>query len=73
MGHFFVLVVFNYLFANGDAHLKNFSLQQNPGGDYLLASACDLLNTSLRATDEDFVLQGGLILVTELCELLSDL
>lgn len=27
---FFALIVFNYLFSNGDAHLKNFSLQQTP-------------------------------------------
>ena len=31
MAGFFRLVVFNYLFANGDAHLKNFSVQQPPG------------------------------------------
>lgn len=61
MGRFFELVVFNYLFANGDAHLKNFSLQQTPGGDYLLAPAYDLLNTSLHVQDEDFALQDGLI------------
>lgn len=62
---FFELVVFNYLFANGDAHLKNFSLQQTPGGDYLLAPAYDLLNTSLHVQDEDFALQGGLLPQTE--------
>lgn len=31
MSRFFTLVVFNYLFSNGDAHLKNFSLQETPG------------------------------------------
>ena len=62
---FFALVVFNYLFANGDAHLKNFSLQQTSGGDYLLAPAYDLLNTSIHVADEDFALQGGLIPETE--------
>lgn len=61
MSKFFKLVVFNYLFANGDAHLKNFSLQQSPGGDYLLAPAYDLLNTSIHINDGDFALQGGLI------------
>ena len=61
MSRFFALVVFNYLFANGDAHLKNFSLQQTPGSDYLLAPAYDLLNTSIHVRDEDFALQGGLI------------
>ena len=57
---FFRLVVFNYLFANGDSHLKNFSLQQSSGGDYLLSPAYDLLNSSLHIDDEDFALEGGL-------------
>ncbi len=61
MRRFFELVVFNYLFANGDAHLKNFSLQQTTNGDYLLSPAYDLLNTSLHIQDEDFALQEGLI------------
>ncbi|GHU87955.1 hypothetical protein FACS1894174_07930 [Bacteroidia bacterium] len=57
---FFRLVVFNYLFANGDAHLKNFSLQQSKNGDYMLSPAYDLLNSSLHIQDEDFALEGGL-------------
>ena len=57
---FFRIIVFNYLFGNGDAHLKNFSLQQSPNGDYLLSPAYDLLNTSLHINDEDFALEGGL-------------
>ncbi len=61
MARFFTLVVFNYLFANGDAHLKNFSLQQTAGGDYLLAPAYDLINTSIHVDDEDFALKEGLI------------
>ncbi len=61
MGRFFTLVVFNYLFANGDAHLKNFSLQQTADGDYLLAPAYDLLNTSIHVDDEDFALKEGLM------------
>lgn len=65
MSRFFELVVFNYLFANGDAHLKNFSLQQTPNGDYLLAPAYDLLNTSLHVQDEDFALLEGLIPASE--------
>lgn len=65
MSRFFTLVVFNYLFANGDAHLKNFSLQQTPGGDYLLSPAYDLLNTSIHVEDGDFALQGGLIPAAE--------
>ncbi len=57
---FFRLVVFNYLFGNGDAHLKNFSLQQSKNGDYMLSPAYDLLNNSLHIQDEDFALEGGL-------------
>ena len=59
-GKFFRLILFNYLFANGDAHLKNFSLQQWANNDYLLSPAYDLLNTSLHIKDEDFALEGGL-------------
>lgn len=59
-GKFFRLVVFSYLFGNGDAHLKNFSLQQSGNGDYMLSPAYDLLNTSLHIQDEDFALEGGL-------------
>jgi serine/threonine-protein kinase HipA len=44
---FFRVVVFNYLFSNGDAHLKNFSLIQTPMGDYQLAPAYDLMCTVL--------------------------
>lgn len=65
MSRFYTLVVFNYLFANGDAHLKNFSLQQSIGGDYLLAPAYDLLNTSIHVADEDFALQEGLMPTAE--------
>ncbi|MBD8347862.1 type II toxin-antitoxin system HipA family toxin [Dysgonomonas sp. HGC4] len=57
---FFRLVVFNYVFGNGDAHLKNFSLQQTINGDYVLSPAYDLLNSSLHVKDEDFALEGGL-------------
>lgn len=58
---FFTLIVFNYIFGNGDAHLKNFSLQATPGGDYVLTPAYDLMNTSIHVDDGDFALQGGLI------------
>lgn len=57
---FFRLVVFNYLFGNGDAHLKNFSVQQTINGDYVLSPAYDLLNSSLHVSDDDFALEGGL-------------
>lgn len=45
-------ICFNYLFSNGDAHLKNFSLRQTVQGDYLLTPAYDLLCTSMHLPDE---------------------
>lgn len=57
---YFVLVVFNYLFLNGDAHLKNFSLLESETGDYLLSPAYDLINTRLHVDDTDFALDRGL-------------
>ena len=59
MERFFELVVFNYIYANGDDHLKNFSLIRQ-GQDYRLAPAYDLLNTSLHVNSDDFALDGGL-------------
>ena len=59
MERFFELVVFNYIYANGDAHLKNFSLI-NVGGDYRLTPEYDLMNTALHVRDEDFALSDGL-------------
>jgi len=57
---FYSLVVFNYLFSNGDAHLKNFSILESPSGDYLLSPAYDLINTRIHVNDTDFALEGGL-------------
>ncbi len=57
---YFSLVVFNFLFSNGDAHLKNFSLLESSKGDYLLSPAYDLLNTKLHVDDTDFALDKGL-------------
>lgn len=59
MERFFELIVFNYIYANGDAHLKNFSLILN-GQDYRLAPAYDLLNTSLHVNGGDLGVDGGL-------------
>lgn len=62
----FFLILFNYVFANGDAHLKNFSLYQSPQGDYILTPAYDLLNTAVHfpnepsATALDFFADGHL-------------
>ncbi len=52
--------IFNFLFSNGDAHLKNFSLIETSGGDYVLSPAYDLLNTRIHVDDSDFALDGGL-------------
>lgn len=68
MTKLFTLIVFNYLFANGDAHLKNFSLQQSVNNDYLLSPAYDLMNTSIHVNDEDFALQEGLMSQSEYSE-----
>ena len=59
MERFFELVVFNYIYANGDAHLKNFSIIRYDD-DYRLAPAYDLVNTALHVRDEDFALSDGL-------------
>lgn len=59
MERFFDLVVFNYIYANGDDHLKNFSLILQ-GEDYRLAPAYDLLNTSVHVNGDDLGLDGGL-------------
>lgn len=60
MEKFFSLVVFNYLFSNGDAHLKNFSLLQTVNGDHILSPAYDLINTRIHVDDTDFALHEGL-------------
>ena len=57
---YFSLVLFNFLFSNGDAHLKNFSLLEFSKGDYLLSPFYDLLNTKLHVDDSDFALEKGL-------------
>lgn len=50
---YFRVIIFNYLFSNDDAHLKNFSLYRNEQyGDYLLTKFYDLLNTSIHVPNE---------------------
>lgn len=49
---FFRLVLFNYLFSNGDAHMKNFSLIRTDMGDYTLTPAYDLMSTVLHTPNE---------------------
>jgi serine/threonine-protein kinase HipA len=55
------LLMFNYLFSNGDAHFKNFSLLETPLGDYRLSPAYDLLNSRIHIRDNDFALDNGLL------------
>lgn len=66
---YFERIVFNYLFSNGDAHLKNFSLQQTKSGDYLLSPAYDLIDTSIHIpVDSFFGLSDGLFSADYLSE-----
>lgn len=55
------LLMFNYLFSNGDAHFKNFSILETPMGDYRLSPAYDLLNSRIHIADTDFALVDGLL------------
>ncbi len=57
----FKLIVFNYLFSNGDAHFKNFSILETPLGDFRLSPAYDLLNSRIHIEDSDFALEDGLL------------
>ncbi|MEJ6499345.1 MAG: HipA domain-containing protein, partial [Cryomorphaceae bacterium] len=57
----FKLLVFNYLFSNGDAHLKNFSIIETALGDFKLSPAYDLLNSRIHIEDKDFALDDGLL------------
>lgn len=49
---FFVLVLFNYIFSNGDAHVKNFSAMLTDEGDHVLTPAYDLLCTRIHSPGE---------------------
>ncbi len=50
---FFRRILFNFLFSNGDGHLRNFSIYRDDKfGDYLLTPAYDLLNTKLHDPTE---------------------
>jgi len=55
------LLIFNYLFSNGDAHFKNFSLIETSLGDFKLSPAYDLLNSRIHINDNDFALDDGLL------------
>lgn len=55
------ILMFNYLFSNGDAHFKNFSLIETSMGDFKLSPAYDLLNSRMHIEDNDFALEDGLL------------
>lgn len=55
------VIIFNYLFSNGDAHFKNFSLLETPMGDYKLSPAYDLVNSRIHINDSDFALHNRLL------------
>lgn len=58
---YFDLVLFNFVFANGDAHVKNFSVIKTSQTDYRLTPAYDLINTLLHIPNgEVFALRKGL-------------
>lgn len=59
MEQFFRMVVFDYMFGNEDAHMKNFSLV-NRGGEYFLAPAYDMMNTCIHIqSGSDMGLKDG--------------
>ncbi|GHB48150.1 hypothetical protein GCM10008106_31310 [Mongoliitalea lutea] len=55
------ILIFNFLFSNGDAHFKNFSILETSFGDYRLSPAYDLLNSRIHIEDRDFALDDGLL------------
>lgn len=58
---YFEQVLFNFVFGNGDAHVKNFSVIKTNFGDYRLAPAYDLINTTIHLPDDSiFALSKGL-------------
>jgi serine/threonine-protein kinase HipA len=57
---YFKLIVFNYLFSNGDAHLKNFSLIESANGDFIMSPAYDLVCTRIHVQDSAMALKSGL-------------
>ncbi len=61
MEKYYRVVIFNFLFSNGDAHLKNFSLLETIDGDYVLSPAYDLLDTRIHVDEESpFALEDDL-------------
>jgi serine/threonine-protein kinase HipA len=50
--NFFKIIVFNYIFSNGDAHLKNFSLIRNDFSEMELSPSYDLMSTIIHTPGE---------------------
>jgi len=46
------MILFNYIFSNGDARLKNFSVIRSTQGDYVLTPVYDLLCTRIHSPQE---------------------
>lgn len=46
------IILFSYMFGNGDAHHKNFSLLESVNEDFILSPAYDLICTSLHFPNE---------------------
>ena len=49
--NYFKIIVFSYIFSNGDLHLKNFSLIESMN-DYILSPAYDLLSVSVHVPND---------------------
>ncbi len=49
---FYRLIIFNYIFSNGDAHLKNFSIYNKDNVEYEMTPAYDLLSTVIHTPQE---------------------
>lgn len=50
--HYFELVVFSFITANADMHLKNFSMLEKENGQFVLSPAYDLVSTALVIKNE---------------------
>ncbi len=59
LAEFLRRLVFSYIYCNGDAHAKNFTLLSRDG-EVVISPAYDLLNTELHLRGDDFALRGGL-------------
>ena len=51
--HYFELIVFSFITANADMHLKNFSMFEKEYGQFVLSPAYDLVCTALAIKNEE--------------------